>query len=328
MFSMLTMCRGPIRQFASRIEIKLIKQCSTESVVRKQDVFFDSEVQSLLKGLTGLNRKKIFRNRRQGQKIPVPEYQFVTDEELQKLRKESDEVAMKKLQMPPVMDERNPVGRQLENDEMLAGFDISKFVFTDITYGISDRQRLVVVRDPDGVLRTADWDEQDRMNQVYYPREERKHYTPQMFELEQLETLLENPDKYEYVLDRNCSQFEPDHPIYIRTAEFVYEHVNEHKNFSVLHSTRHYGPMVFYFCWTKQVDEFLVHQLIQKDLTGAANTVRLYQKINKDLSFNVTEDDMETMRNFTKTSGRRPEKIEMALQRLTTAVASHRAVAS
>ena len=43
-----------------------------------------------------------------------------------------------------------------------------------MTWKYSDRERLVVVRDPDGVLRTADWEEQDRMIQMYYPRKDRK----------------------------------------------------------------------------------------------------------------------------------------------------------
>ena len=33
-----------------------------------------------------------------------------------------------------------------------------------------ERERLVVVRDTDGTLRTAEWEELDRINQTYYPR--------------------------------------------------------------------------------------------------------------------------------------------------------------
>ena len=41
-----------------------------------------------------------------------------------------------------------------------------------------------------------------------------------MFLKEQLEELLNN-DRYLYILDRNCEQFEPDNPSYIATAEAV-----------------------------------------------------------------------------------------------------------
>ena len=59
-----------------------------------------------------------------------------------------------------------------------------------------------MVREQDGTLRTSNWGEQDRINQIYFPREGRRHYTPQMFETEHLERIL-GPEKYEYILDRS-----------------------------------------------------------------------------------------------------------------------------
>ena len=64
------------------------------------------------------------------------------------------------------------------------------------------RSRIIVVREPDGSLRTCSWEEKDRVNQIYFPKEGRRHYTPQMFEPEQLEIIL-GPEKYEYILDRS-----------------------------------------------------------------------------------------------------------------------------
>ena len=58
------------------------------------------------------------------------------------------------------------------------------------TKSLLDRSRLIVVRDPDGTLRKANWDEQDRLNEIYFPREGRKHYTPQALDPDHLETLL------------------------------------------------------------------------------------------------------------------------------------------
>ena len=49
-------------------------------------------------------------------------------------------------------------------------------MFTDITYGIHDRERIIVVRDADGVLRHANGDERDRLNQIYFPHKGRKVY--------------------------------------------------------------------------------------------------------------------------------------------------------
>ena len=65
----------------------------------------------------------------------------------------------------------------------------------------SDRSRIIVVREQNGTLRTSNWEEQDRLNQIYFPTEGRRHYTPAMFEPDQLQEIL-GPDKYEYILDR------------------------------------------------------------------------------------------------------------------------------
>jgi len=301
-----------------RTEVHVFRQSSVAAGVRKQDIFYDTEVQGILKSLTGRNHDKVFRVRRVGR--PATErsvFQFLTDEELKELQQEADQKAEKKLQMPPVMNEREETGMVLEEDPLLVGLDVSKFVFTDITYGVSDRERLVVVRETDGTLRTANWDERDRMDQIYYPREGRKHYLLPMFEPENLAELLKDETKYEYILDRNCLQFEPDHPLYIRTAETVYNHINEKKTFNVLHSTRHYGPMVFYLCWCKQIDDFIVHKILNQNLAGAAEAVKLFSLIHKDTSLEMGQDDRTTVRNFASSpAARRGDKIKMALEKL------------
>ena len=46
-------------------------------------------------------------------------------------------------------------------------------VFTDISFGVHDRERLVVVREADGTLRQAEWEERDRVNQIYFPKKGR-----------------------------------------------------------------------------------------------------------------------------------------------------------
>ena len=81
-------------------------------------------------------------------------------------------------------------------------------------------------------------------------------YVPAMFKKENLEDIL-RLDRYLYVLDRNCEQFEPDHPLYIATAEAVYDHINLNSYYDALWSTRHFGPMVFYFVWEKKCDDLI-----------------------------------------------------------------------
>merc|ERR1711915_1047294 len=82
--------------------------------------------------------------------------------------------------------------------------------------------------------------------------------------------------------DRSCLQFEPDHPIYIRTCNTVYDHINEFKHYDAIYSTRHYGPMIFYLCFTKQMDEFLSHLIWNGRIAESIDSIKLFTKIHPD----------------------------------------------
>ncbi len=137
------------------------------------------------------------------------------------------------------MSPRKPLKEVIAEDREIEAHDRSKFVFTDITFGIPDRvsvdeslavilvlsefrllqQRLVVVREPSGVLRRATWDERDRMNRIYFNHELKAVKMPKLFEPEQLREAL-NQDKHEFILDLACAQFEPDDPEYLRVSTY------------------------------------------------------------------------------------------------------------
>ena len=109
---------------------------STEasSVPKREELFFRDDVQARLRHLTGMNYDKIFKVKskalnqivdlflmlivcvvfqvaKEGQEIIAPTYKYVTDKELAKMNAEVKVKAQKKLQMPPVMDEREPINR-------------------------------------------------------------------------------------------------------------------------------------------------------------------------------------------------------------------------
>jgi len=289
------------------------------SNLTKEQLFFDTEVQSLLTKMTGLDFEKVFRRRKLGKDPERPIYMFMTGEELEEATLVAKNKAENILKMPPVMEERIRSAKVLEEDKLLTGFDTAKYVFTDISFGISDRSRIIVVREPDGTLRTSNWEEQDRLNQTYFPKEGRRHYVPAMFETENLKAVLE-PSKYEYILDRNCLQFEPDHPVYIRTCETVYEHINQHRHYDTLHSTRHYGPMVFNFCWNKQLDELLAHLIWNDRLTEAAQAIQVYTKVHPECKTsaldlpNTSKEDL--VRSFAKHEALKAGKVNVALEKL------------
>lgn len=55
------------------------------------------------------------------------------------MQAEVKEKAKIKVQMPPIVPLRTDLGQVLEVDKDLIGFENSKLVFTDITFGISDK---------------------------------------------------------------------------------------------------------------------------------------------------------------------------------------------
>jgi len=296
-----------------------VSKIRLSSSLSKEKLFFDAEVQNLLSRMTGLDFEKVFERRKLGKDPERPIYMFMTEEELEEARFVAKNKAENILKMPPVMDERSRASQVLEKDEQLIGFDTSNYVFTDISFGISDRSRIIVVREPDGTLRTSNWDEQDRLNQTYFPRDGRRHYIPAMFQTENLKPILE-PSRYEYVLDRNCLQFEPDHPVYIQTCETVYEHINEHRHFDALHSTRHYGPMVFSFCWNKQLDELLAHLIWNDRLEEAVDAIKVYIKIHPECKTSSLDQSStsgeDLVRSFAKHESLKAGKVNMALEKL------------
>ncbi len=48
------------------------------------------------------------------------------------------------------------------------------------------QERFIAVREPNGTLRKATWEERDRLIQVYFPKEGRKLTTPLIFKEENL----------------------------------------------------------------------------------------------------------------------------------------------
>ncbi|KAL1116761.1 hypothetical protein AAG570_005233 [Ranatra chinensis] len=164
--------------------------------------------------------------------------------------------AEKKLQMPPLLPERKEINFVFVDDPKLVGLSESKFVFTDISFGTTDRTRTIVVRDPDGKLRKATWDERARMN-----------------------SLLER-EEYEFVLDRACLQFEPDDPKFIHTCKLVFDSVNETSSFSVLRSTRHYGSLIFHLVEKENIDDLLIENMKTDRLEDATWLITLYHIIH------------------------------------------------
>lgn len=253
-------------------------------------LFFNKEVQEALELLTRIDYKKVVRKRLEGKKLQPPTYKFMTEEELQEALKLAKQRAHKRLQMPPVVKTREEIHEVLSIDEALQGFEKSKLIFTDISFGITDKDRLIVVRELDGTLRCAEWEERDRMNFIYFPRKGKEIKAPDVFHGKYLKDLMDKC-AYEYTLDRACIQYEPDDPEYKRVTEFVYENVNNTNNFNSLRSTRHFGPLVFYLAWNNKIDNLLSDLIRFKNIDEAVTLIRLYHKLHPEAKSATTKYD-------------------------------------
>ncbi|XP_018373518.1 PREDICTED: 28S ribosomal protein S22, mitochondrial [Trachymyrmex cornetzi] len=279
--------------------------------------FFNKEIQECLKTLTTLDYNKVFRTRKDGHKQIPSQFKFLTDEQLEEARKVAERRAKKYLQMPPVVKQRLEPSELLCEDLALQDHDTVKYVFTDITYGLKDKQRLIIVREPDGTLRHASWKERDRMIQTFLPKPERELRKPKMFEGEYLKDLL-NRNEYEFILDRACTQFEPDDPDYQAITREVYEHINAERHFDVLRSTRHFGPMVFHLVWTSNIDNLLYEMIETNRIKDAALLIRLYHMIHPTTKSAVEQcehtDDVEFVMHYVRLELLKKDKIQKLLQ--------------
>ena len=151
---------------------------------------------------------------------------------------------------------------------------------------------------------------------------------------------------------RNCLQYEPDHPIYLRTLSLVHSHVSESGNFDTLLATRfmrnkssvvwqndsrHYGPMVFNLCWNKQQDELLVHlvmndryskekqsrqrETLNNRMEEAVDVVAVYLRLHPECSLAVSSglkmlSGENLLRRFCQLEALKTGKISMAVAKM------------
>lgn len=273
--------RAPLAVEKTRRSISdtTLKNASLQYDKDPQPLFTDAETQRLLQSMTQLQLDKVFRKR------TVPDNstdtKFMTTAQLENEFVQTIEKAKKLLKMPPIVKIKQDTERTISKDPALKDFATTKYVFTDITYGLRPSERKVVVRDVDGSLSYASLDTTKRVNQLYFPLDGRKFYTPHMFADEKLLQNCLDENKYEFVLDRLCVQYEPYESEFHNISAKVFTHLNESKQFDMLRSTRHFGPMAFFYAWHRCIDD-LLYDMIRRDyLSNAVELIALSYKIHK-----------------------------------------------
>ncbi|XP_063701459.1 small ribosomal subunit protein mS22 [Culicoides brevitarsis] len=262
--------------------MKFLRFCSTSPGFLRYGkdpapFFIDPQVQKLLKSVTGINYDKIFS--KLSKKENLVDLQFMTAEKLQKQVKVAHHRAQKLLQMPPIVKVHEENLRIISQEPEMDGFSDSKYVAIDISFDVKDTKRVVLVRHQNGNLETAPLDVRKRVTQIYVPHENRKITKPKMFEPEFFERVLEE-QKYEFILDRACTQFEPYEQEYHDITSQTYQHINKNKRFNDLRSTRHFGTMTFFLAWHKMIDDLLLDCLKRGFLRNAVEIILLHHKLH------------------------------------------------
>lgn len=280
--------------------------------------FTDAAVQDLLSRITGLDLEKVFRPVKQ--ELKPPSYKLMTDEQLEQAHELATLEAKKLLQMPPILPERKPIHDVLCEESILDGMDTAKYVFTDITYNIPHRERFIVIREPNGILRKATWEERDRLVQVYFPKEGRKITPPLMFKEENLKMVF-SQDRHEDVLNLCLVQFEPDSSEYIKIHAAAYEDLEKHGKYQLLRSTRHFGGMTWYLVNARRVDGLIVDMLKRELLQDAVSLVSLFHMLHPHSESAQEASSQQAagadlLKIYAQKESQRSGYIELALQAL------------
>ncbi|NXJ60684.1 RT22 protein, partial [Rostratula benghalensis] len=286
--------------------------------------FDDETVQNLLYKMTGLNLQKVFRPVKK--ELKPPKYKLMTEAQLEEATRKAIKEAKEKLVMPPVLKEREPIDDILAEDKFLEGTETTKYVFTDLTYSIPHRERFIVVREPNGVLRKATWEERDRMIQIFFPKEGRRIIPPVVFKDEHLGTVFRQ-DRHEDILNMCIAQFEPDSPDYIRVHHRTYDDIEKNAKYDLLRSTRHFGGMVWYLVNRKKTDGLLI-DMIQRDLLDdATSLITLYHMLHPECQSAKAAKEgnlqgVDLIKVFVKTESQKEGYIQLALQAYEEAMAT------
>ncbi|XP_035241508.1 28S ribosomal protein S22, mitochondrial [Anguilla anguilla] len=292
--------------------------CSTENGTRdgRKPKFQDEDVQEILTRITGMDLHKIFKPVKQ--ELKPPTYKLMTDEQLQEATQKAAEEARKRLKMPPVLPERQPINDILSEDKILEGMDTAKYVFTDITFNIPHRERFIVVREPTGILRKASWEERDRILQIYFPRPGRRLTPPPVFNEENLKVVYQQ-DRHEDILDLCLVQFEPDSLEYIKVHQITYEDIEKQGKYDLLRSTRHFGGMVWHLVNSRRIDGLVIDMLQRELVQDAASLVSLFHMVHPQ-SKSATEareqeaTGVDLIKIYAERESQRAGYIELALQ--------------
>ncbi|KAI1727544.1 mitochondrial 28S ribosomal protein s22 domain-containing protein [Ditylenchus destructor] len=283
---------------ASEDEEENSSTSSESDEIDVESLFLDSRVRQLLKSLIGMDLEKCYAERTV-RNTERSHFALMNDEMLANFRKSLEERALRFMQLVPIKEPRIDGYTVLAVDPKLKDLDTAKFVFTDISHYTTNQDRTVVVRDPDGTLRTSTPEEHDRMNRIYYPEPDRTVRPMPLFSDPYFTNAL-NRSKHELVLDWACNFYDPDDPDFVKLCRRVFDNVLETNNFEALRSTRHFALLVFYLVINGKIIPLLNYFVNIKSISDVANVIRLCKLSipNWPSEFNEEDNDQTVIEDF------------------------------
>jgi len=262
--------------------------------------FIMPEIQSLLYELIEREVNKVHAYK-PGHLSSMPRVRLLTDEQLRKEIARKDDEAKMMMKVPPVMLERSEIEEVIAHDHQLDGYEDAKLVFTDISEDLPKNERMVVVRETDGLLRKARWGERDRMMQIYYPSPYRTMNKPRW--VHDMSVPL-NQNLHLNMLEQIYGEYEPDSVEYVQLTRKVYDHIDHNCLYHLIRSTRFYGSFVFYLAKHSNLDELLKYMINENLISHAAGLVKLFTLIKHDSatakwqSTTKSEDDLDLINAY------------------------------
>lgn len=269
------------------------------SPLQAENIFLKPQVQQALKQIIGYEKDIVFADQ-PVDRLYSARYVFMTNEELAISMERVGKRAAKILEVPPYKAPIVETAPEIlaENPE-IADPEIlpAPIVFTDISPGLADTNRLIVVREVNGVLRRANRNERYRMNQLYWPDAHRFYEKAKMFQPEHLKRLLEQKE-YKFILDRSVTQFELSDPEYHEVVNAVFTKMDEECDYSQLWGTRYFGSLAFHLVVKGTIDNILEYLINKGSLDRAIALVDLYYIVHnaKQEQFKKLSDEWQQLK--------------------------------
>eukprot|EP00040_Diaphanoeca_grandis_P026293 m.147189 g.147189 ORF g.147189 m.147189 type:complete len:407 (-) comp30519_c11_seq1:104-1324(-) len=144
-----------------------------------------------------------------------------------------------------------------------------EFCFTDLSQGYNENTRRVFVRERDGTLRTANQEERNRSDQMYFPKKNNMLRLPQLFTSDEALQRTMDAGMHAKILDTICKIRPSNSSEYISVHLAVYENINEAKMFRLLQQTHHFYGFMMWCISEKKIDNVLEVLLDRSRVTEA-----------------------------------------------------------